>query len=108
MKRLNMLIIKKMLQFFEILNNDRNELFSDKYNQYLEKLSEQGWFLYYMQTPDFPLFKDVETAETFICSSLSINNASKLYSMLQNILNLNGITNPMRIKKGYRFQRCNR
>lgn len=89
----------KLLDFFEILNNDRKELFSDKYYQYLDFLSEREWFLYYMKSPDLPLFKNIEIADAFLCISLSRNNCSELYFMFRNIFDLNGITNPIRIKK---------
>jgi len=54
-ERLSIEYAAEFAKYIEMINEDRDKLFSPRYKDCLDRLADDGWFLYFMQTPDFPI-----------------------------------------------------
>lgn len=79
--------VLKYIEYYTLLDLSRKNLISDKYMERIEDLSEQGFFLQMMGTPDIPesiLYKD-KNGET-----IGQLYALKLRELFNNVLNAQG------------------
>ena len=94
----------KLIGYFEMINNDMEKLFTIEYWSFLDKLSDRGWFLPFMQTPDLPFIDNLDIAETYIISSMSSNKYEGLYYVKKQILNVNNLKNRLHTNKVNNFK----
>lgn len=43
-----------LFMYIKMVDDDRNEMFSEDYLNRMDELAENGYFLYFLQTPDYP------------------------------------------------------
>lgn len=79
-EKLNLKIGKAYFDFFRAncelnrkIDSDREVLFSAEYREKMRELADDGVFLYYLETPDYPLLND-ECDADYILGSLSFGN----------------------------------
>lgn len=94
--KLNEPLGKAFYEFFVALgnlnnriNSDREKLFSPKYREKMRKLADEGVFMYFLETPDFPLLT-AECDATYVLESFSFGeymSAKELFSSFTRIEN---------------------
>lgn len=71
------------------INSDREKLFSPEYREKMRKLADEGVFMYFLETPDFPLLTD-ECDANYVLESFSFGDymsAKELFSSFTRIEN---------------------
>ena len=79
--------VLKYIDYYTFMNLSRENLFSDKYREGIDKLAEKGFFLYLMSTPEIP--------ENILCNDQSGETIGQLYALklreiYGEVLNLQG------------------
>ena len=89
----------KLYTFFKMISDDRKKVFNTSYLHLMDELSERGWFIYYLQTPDiqFPN-ESIEDSEKFLYSLFSTNNCSYLHFLFKDLLKINTLNDIRRNK----------
>ena len=65
----------KLYLYCKMIDKDRKTVFNANYRTLMDNLADQGWFLYFLQTPDIPIEgKTVEDAEQVIEKMYGDNN----------------------------------
>lgn len=79
------------------INSDRKILFTDEYLARMDDLADEGIFMYFQETPDFPLLnKSYDGA--FILDSFYFNDCVSLRVLLSRFFQMNGASPSMRRK----------
>lgn len=89
----------KLYAFYKMISDDRKKVFDAPYLNLMDKLSERGWFIYYLQTPDiqFPN-ESIEDSEKFIYNLFSTNNCLYLHLLFRDFLEIETLNDLRRNK----------
>ena len=90
------------LLFYKYINmilKDRKAFFDAQYLSNLEKLADNGWFFYYLRTPDFELLDDIEKTILFITRFFCADNYTELVKWIMPVIELGKGTESLRDRK---------
>lgn len=88
-----------MISYIHKIEDDRKKLFSDEQLKKLDTLAENGWFLYYLRSPDLEMFIPIEDFDDFMVTNYSRDNYRQLKYFTEKICDPGLDRNKIRLDK---------
>jgi hypothetical protein len=94
--------LESVFEYFQMIEQDKQNYFPTFYRKILSRLGDDGWFLFFEETPGLQgiLTDELENNKVIICNSLSENHYLQLLSFLSNVFKAGEeTTNKLQIEK---------
>lgn len=88
---------KSFIKFNNKMIDDRMTILSKEYRNKIDDYAKNGWFFYYLTSPELPLLHDF-CDEQYICETFTFQNCYNMKILLSNFFNQSDVSNSMRRK----------